>query len=793
MERIFANILESRFAGKSESTLIREIRDIATNIVTLRRDNATTVDEYITNVQSWKNPLIKVVKDIKDQLGFHYQQHPLYNSIVSSCDNLLQGVVSFEEELIIIRERFKNEKIKITTIGAARGGKSLFTQLLTGLDETVIRTQEGCEDCTGAISNLYHDPELGQGTFRANVIFHTEIEILIRINTILSEVWNANSWSPVRSNLPPQFTSINEIKNYLDKINEIKDDIKTADLELSVKNGLVAYFLDGEYLAYLGNDEIKITNDHQELERYCYIGAETPLYLAVKEIQLYTNMGMDNICENFIIADTQGASIIAGPKANEDIFRAIDDSDAIFSICPNQGTLAALEFYEKVLKSYINEDNNILRSSLPERHFALVNLWDGLPANNLVLTADQLEYTNTTNCVYLGYLRNVTSPKLPHVFVRKVVIDMLGRISKQVLNFDQNRIANCNSLREQLEKNINELDTLLKQFYPVLQLNFSKEDYVKNRLDKFFNSIMCHLIDMYRNYVRKEGDIRTDSRDDFSDEIDADEKELYLYKTITGCATVKITPVADVIDIAINKLYETVERKMIRHSDDHNIAYYLGDFITTFRKDFTTNMFVTFEQKKLDIKNDQERLISKIWDVFRIPIGLRNDSNKFIQDIVSFAAKDYYGNIPIPPTIFMCLNVLKGYFEDVNEDDWNNSDDVDSVLDKATLKAVLKSNIEKMDLDEAAANHYVNINVAKLEMYKDLWNFFAAHIDDNYLVDFYISYINLLTSDDPEYKKLLDKHNSDKILSLLIDEIYLGYKQTIKPLILVTNMIIENN
>lgn len=794
MERILASTLDRQFTGTTESALIEEIKSTAADIIELRRNNATTVSDYICNVENWRSPLTAVVKNIKSQLAVYYEDHPLYDSIVSLCDDVIDKMQSFETELQIIKERFKNEKIKITTIGAARAGKSLFTQLFTGLGEDVVKTQEGSEDCTGALSNLYHDATIEEGKFFAKVFFHTELEILDSINTLLNEVWNSQpSWKPSCSNLPRCFNSITEISRFVGKAEMIESDIVTSGVDNSVINGLLAYFRNNTYFEFLNHDEIIINNDPIRLTEFNYMKAATPRYLAVKEIQLYVNMGLDNLCADFIIADTQGASIIAGPKANDDIFRAIDDSDAVFSICANRGSLEGLDFYNKVLKSYIKGSvNDILRSSLRERHFTLVNLWNGQPIQNLNQSAKQLEYTGTTCCAYLGTLKDEECPENPKGFVRKIIIDMLGRISKQVLRFDQNRIQNSNMLREQLAEAIHELSGLLNKISSDLQLKFNKEEYALKRIQGLFHEVVSELDDMYQKDVRNSGSINDDSEEDFCQELNDKDKDIQTFRTIAGCFPK--TELIDVIEEGVKQLYNIVESseamKLAPIPDDFGISPYIGKLVAKFREDFGRNRNNIFEQKELDITVNKDKVFTMIWDVLRIPVVFRTEHNVFLQEITSLYKAKYYENIMIPPKTFYCHQVLKEYFQNVEIEDYEK---INVLLDKEELLAALTNVIREMDIKEIVTEHYVSCSVAMLRMYRDLRIYFTEKCPDSVdVLEFYVSHLDLLTVDDPEYKLLLERHEADKVLRLFIDKVSIGYKQTIKPLILVANMNIND-
>lgn len=786
VEKIYSASLLSGYLEKE--ALIRDIKEKSQEVVRLRKNNAEAVSNYILELERFGTPMLEALDYINKEIDTYHKDDPNVDIIKEKCVAVSNCFNDFLGELTIVNKRFANKKIKITSVGAARSGKSEFTKLYTGLSEDIIKTKEGALDCTGSVCNLHH-VDVKDGGFYAIVTFHKEKDILKKINALIESVRSDKSKSKdwnCQGKLPRKIMNMSEVKRLAEDLGFVKMlQEELVGVDISTSNGLMHFFKKTDYLTCVLPDNVDESSpEHQkrvetvkELETYNYIQASQPKYVAVKQIDLYTNLSNDGIFENFIVADTKGASSEAGPQANLEIIDSIEDSDAVFSVHYAAQT-TGYGFYNVLLRQYTLE-----HSSFKNKHFVILNREDGLDETSRDNHLNNVLRTNTTKCMYVGQLVDTSNPKEPELFSKAVILDMLGRIAKYVRDFDQERINSCNNYIETLAELLQELDLDLNHL-PLL-LEYDKVNYIKGRISRFTQAIAAHI---------------TEKEQSLPDEVDYEiarmsGKLVTPYEIITGKPT-KDENLMDDTEKAVEVFCREIEKIIDTPKDDLNIGHYLMNFIEEFLLRLGNRKHEASIQKKIDIKKETDELFDEVWKIARLTAKYNNinhpecqrESNKFIQGLIALYKEEWSENNDLTPHLFNYYPVLKSYFN--NSDTTEESADLNKypdIVDFNSLKTALQEAVSEMELRQYLENKYQDRGKALYNMYVNVREYFQKKLQKDACLQFYLTNEDILTIDDKEYDFKKHKCEADLEIQKRIHAIHLVKSEvetSLKPLVL---------
>ena len=424
---------------------------------------------------------------------------------INKCNAIKDELAVHIDRVEKLCNRFKNKRIRIVSFGPKTQGKSVFTQLYTKLDDSIVAVKPDGNgiDKTGAINVIKHDGSLTSP--RIIVHFKTQQDVVDKINSYI--------------NLLPQGVQINTFRSFRDVLaaktnNSIMQKLSgyhgNQPIAASCKAGLESFFANNRNISEAGSgskeisvDQMPIYNDMQ------YNGLEGQRYAIVDYIEILTNLGND-FYRYFEIGDTKGSSTDAGGNvADIEIFEAIDNSDAAFSISRVGSGQNNGEYITTNLFTHYQDDIKNLHDKL----FVILNMEKeslnrGLQLINGVV--GNIEVQQMAEQIYTGCLckRPVeieydesTVEQLPEdafidpeKFVRAMLLDMLNKIVTNTKTNDDGLIEKTNQSTEAINVKINEIKSLVNDCDVPCE---ESEDgliieVIKELRDKTYNQISLH-------------------------------------------------------------------------------------------------------------------------------------------------------------------------------------------------------------------------------------------------------------------------------------------------------------
>ena len=424
---------------------------------------------------------------------------------INKCNAIKDELAVHIDRVEKLCNRFKNKRIRIVSFGPKTQGKSVFTQLYTKLDDSIVAVKPDGNGIakTGAINVIKHDGSLTSPRFIVH--FKTQQDVVDMINSYI--------------NLLPQGVQINTFRSFRDVLaaktyNSIMQKLSgyhgNQPIAASCKAGLESFFANNRNISEAGSgskeisvDQMPIYNDMQ------YNGPEGQRYAIVDYIEILTNLGND-FYRYFEIGDTKGSSTDAGGNvADIEIFEAIDNSDAAFSISRVGSGQNNGEYITTNLFTHYQDDIKNLHDKL----FVILNMEKeslnrGLQLINGVV--GNIEVQQMAEQIYTGCLckRPVeieydesTVEQLPEdafidpeKFVRAMLLDMLNKIVTNTKTNDDGLIEKTNQSTEAINVKINEIKSLVNDCDVPCE---ESEDgliieVIKELRDKTYNQISLH-------------------------------------------------------------------------------------------------------------------------------------------------------------------------------------------------------------------------------------------------------------------------------------------------------------
>lgn len=426
-------------------------------------------------------------------------------AITSKCNAIKKDLADHIERVEKLCIRFKNKRIRIVSFGPKTQGKSVFTQLYTRLDDSIVAVKPDGNgiDKTGAINVIKHDGTLTSP--RIIVHFKTQQEVVDKINSYISLLPQGVQISTFRS-----FQDVLIAKNNNSIITKLSAYHGTQPIAASCKAGLESFFASNRNISEAGAGEKEITVDQMPIYNDMqYNGQEGQRYAIVDYIEILTNLGND-FYKYFEIGDTKGSSIDAGGNvADIEIFEAIDNSDAAFSISRVGSGQNNGEYITTNLFTHYQEDIGNLHDKL----FIILNMEKGSLDKGLQLinsVVGNIEVQHMAEQIYTGCLckrpigieydeRDVEQlPENafidPEKFVRAMLLDMLNKIVTNTKRNDDGLIDKASRSTETINFKINELKSLVNGCDVPCE---ESEDgliieVIKELRDKTYNQINLH-------------------------------------------------------------------------------------------------------------------------------------------------------------------------------------------------------------------------------------------------------------------------------------------------------------
>lgn len=426
-------------------------------------------------------------------------------TVISQCNAIKEELTNHIDRVEKLCIRFRNKRIRIVSFGPKTQGKSVFTQLYTKLDDSIVAVKPDGNgiDKTGAINVIKHDGSLTSP--KIIVHFKTQQEVVDKINSYISLLPQGVQISTFRS-----FQDVLTAKSNNSIIQKLSGYHGNQPIAASCKAGLESFFASNRNISEAGVGKKEITVDQMPIYNDMqYNGQEGQRYAIVDHIEILTDLGHD-FYRYFEIGDTKGSSTDAGGNvADIEIFEAIDNSDAAFSISRVGSGQNNGEYITTNLFTHYQEDIKNLHDKL----FVILNMEKESLDKGLQLidsVVNNIEVQQMAEQIYTGCLckrpveieydeRSVEQlPKEafidPEKFVRAMLLDMLHKIVTNTKRNDDGLIDKTNQSTEAINVKINKLKSLVNDFDVPCEEN---EDgliieVIKKLRDNTYNQIKLH-------------------------------------------------------------------------------------------------------------------------------------------------------------------------------------------------------------------------------------------------------------------------------------------------------------
>lgn len=738
------------------SGVIDSIKDTVKKICDRRSENLEQVKTSKDAIDKQIPDLLAYLITIKEKIGDYVDDSKQAQQIVMECNKIAGDLIKYQNAVNMLCLRFENKKIRITSIGESSQGKSLFTHLYTGLPNEVLKVKTAIDvkDCTGTVNVLHH---VEGANLQIVLEFHTKETILNIVNSYIKKIRQEDNYNDWSINGIDNFTSMDQIKDLCNgrAQNSLQ---RLIGIDGGLIEGIKAYFEDSSYINELDKDSQSV--EKEQLSEYNDMQYHHSKYLAVKRIDITTDMGHNGLFENFEIADTKGASITAGTHANDEIFSAISSSDAVFSLCfVHQAQKYG--FYNKVL---LNE--YAMDLVFKDKHSVILNLSKDFQYSAADDACKILMNTNLVNRIYIGKLVN-DNPEHndePKDFVNYVVLDMLKNIADKVASFDNNSIQKCNEYCKAINENLDNLTFLLNDVRYTL---FNEEILIRQKLTKFCADVHTQIGEKYPdadNYF---------TRSNYESEVRAG-NILTLYETIIGeCFSDRViekrqemarkTQHAELVE-AINTIFGRISAKA--ESESWGRANSVGRYIDSVSLELIDVLITKFNkelvrQDEIDVKKQRDDMFQTVWEafklnhIFKIPVWdekvLEASGSPFLKDLQKEYTTSVIEDQMAKKVFFAPYDILIAYCCSERDSDkkWRGIESKKFIIDKTRLVEKLAQEIDGNDLREMLIVGIADKNTAISNIKRGLFDLLN---DENRVVEnakiFYSIYTESIASPD---------------------------------------------
>lgn len=645
----------------NEGQTITSIIQKAQAIVTARQTNAIPLQQAKENTLAGLEDLQSSLETIKESIGSYTEDDSKVKKITEEADKILRNIPLFKSSAEILCSRLSEGKIRIVSIGEKSQGKTLFTQILTGLPPTSkllkVKAPNNINDCTGAVNTFYH--KSGQELPLIMVEFLTVKEVVEYVKEAIKLIqgeledknWTLRGIDSIQDK--------NGLKTFLSDTNH---QAKIANLVINpeVKSSLTQYFENGVgFVDLLGNPQKNVPEN--DIDEYNDMQHPSKHYLAVKRINVTLDLHREGLFQYFEVADTKGLSVASGAVANQKlIYDVINESDAVFSIA-RTGQQQNWKVYTQALgNNYRN--NEVFR----KKHFAIINVQEGLGMSSADEGVKWIDEQLLSDYCYVGRLKEDSKtdrsdssvPKkedgknhcVPGNFVNTLIIHMLSKIADHITEIDNGRIKICQQSGNNIAESLSKLKELLGDidFTP-----FDEEKLVKEKVRGFYKAAH-EYIDLQKEEIRKEKEKKMDEDDNDSD------NELYyrhvtdksnenrfasVYEVLTGEHYPGKLPQLDdddedsrdeEIKKAVICLFQS-EKIQSRIAENLNTDIFVGEYanelVWAFRHVILDPLFDREKQHPIACKK-KEDYFKELWEIFKLG-QISGENNKWDETYVN--------------------------------------------------------------------------------------------------------------------------------------------------------------
>ena len=450
--------------GTGREDLEDSIREKSAKICARRKQFAGKLAEDIEKIKGERELANAILQRVRKSVSALLPESELNNNdIILKCDEYQRALDDYMRDAITLQKRFENKKIKVIVFGRKSMGKSLFTQLYTGLGEDIVSTKRPGDDLdkTGALNVIMHSSDYKQGEQAIRVVFKNQETVRSYVNDCIVPLLKLGLKLPETvEGIYPSWAALNEVLSDPKKKSIAYSIIETVEAQphkesiddvmgwIALLKGIFEMESDFSDISR-GAESIEITKE--ELPIYNNIqNSHKRKYLEVRYIEIILNLGHNGMFENFEICDTKGMSVSQGAaKAEKEILKEINDSDAAFSIQRIGQGRGEDAFYNT-----LNNNRGILLNQgisvdLHNKHFAVFNLDADAKPQSVKKTIDCILKYDLARKIYIGSLiSGVEYEEVeidPRIFVETAIVDMLAEITDSTTMQDQMLIEKCNS------------------------------------------------------------------------------------------------------------------------------------------------------------------------------------------------------------------------------------------------------------------------------------------------------------------------------------------------------------
>jgi len=779
-----------------EITNVREyIRVMAQRISQRRKDNADSVKaakltidkkaaEAISNVEA-----IRLNVPLMVQAG-HFTQAEGDN-IIQSCKIVSDSITDYQNDINILYDRISHGKIRISSVGLHRQGKTIFTRLFTGLGPNILPSHTGATDTTGTLVVLNHVKDSSETSY--TVSFYTKKEILKTVNDYIRNIRSKRNGWTIRGKA--EITSIEELKALRGcdiEIENLNNDMMAEEaVKIDYIDGLAPYFRfpsqgEADWIDCLTEkeEEPKRLDSVDDINKYILMNEsknrnnEDPeiikktLYLAVRSVHINVPFKRNGDLFDLIeIVDTKGGGTTAGSHVNDEIKKAIDMSDAVFSL--HKTTTTEYNFYDELSKLYG------LKSGLQEKHFVIINKVvmrdkdNNIEKNNDVNTAkENLAKYNQAGISYCGDLCDDNALS----FANYIIADMLYHIAKYVNKFDNDRILKCNKIVDSINKEITNLCLALDNPYQ----SFDENTAVRENITK--------MIAQAKEYIDAQIKIGNQEENpydspDYSELKSKNEVVKTLYWLITGTNDQPLeSPKAienekkvyadmyndpdDVERELISAVFDVFPRvKSPKQANEEHVGEYIESCVNNLNQSIAKRFNDLTIQERIGVK-ERDEMFNRLWSILKLDQCYSSDKNwencnidgenKFFSELCSIFKEVIHSAGDKTLETLYAYKILKTYFK--------NADDFEDItpplyVDDSKLRAIIAHSFNELALDKAIVSMSTKDKRTRTRIAKKIKNCLKGDEQIADLCESFYSYHknNILSSEDLKKIEISEK------------------------------------
>lgn len=725
--------------GESIASIIQK----AKAIVDARKENAIPLQQAKENTLSGLENLHSFLEKVMLNIADYVEDQVLVNKITEESDRILQNIPLFKKTAEVLCSRLGEGKIRIVSIGEKSQGKSLFTQIFTGLHPESkilkVKAHNDTRDCTGAVNTFYHKDGQNRPLIRVEFLTVTDIveNIKSAIGLIQDEIHNPN-WTlkGVES-----ICDKSGLKLFLTNTNH-QAEITSLVINPEIKSSLGQYFGNEEETSFvdlLGRPSIPVPES--DVDEYNDMQHSSRHYLAVKRINITLDLFREGLFQYFEVADTKGLSAEAGAVANQNIiYDVINESDAVFSIS-RTGQQQNWKFYNQALGDHYR-NNAVFKN----KHFAIINVEEGFPMASADAGTKFLDDQKLSNFCYIGRLfedsetdsTDLSIPKsdngenycTPKSFVDNLIIHMLGKIANHITEIDNERIRICQQSGNIISESLSKLKELLGN---ISYTQFDEEKLVTEKVRGFCDAAL-KFIEEQKTEIRKEREKDSDNEESdyelyhrYVTDKTSENRFASVYEVLTGEQYPGKLPQVDnddedkEIEKAVSYLFqsEKVTTRIAKNLNNQiHVGEYADELVWAIRAVILDPLFEREKQHPIACKKKEE-IFTHLWELFSLDqisgkcdswdVNYVDDKIREMRVLNDVYKKGVFSPFEKSDELMTPYSFLKEYFRLLSLPQNNDDDEEDYIekkqnLDNTLCLKAIENEIARLSIKEKIIN-----------------------------------------------------------------------------------------